>query len=97
MQLYRAERNGTFPKSLKELVPKYLTAVPTDPMSMASRPLGYAVINGSHMLYSVGDNGVDDIAAGTFVPVPADEDRANIPDLVYFLNHGRPAPAASGP
>ena len=58
--LQRSKRQtGRYPGTLKELVPQYLAEIPLDPVDGAAvryRPNA----NGSFLLYSVGDNGVDD-------------------------------------
>jgi len=52
-------RNGTFPTELEALVPRFLSAVPIDPMS--AKPLRYRLnADGSFALYSVGEDGRDD-------------------------------------
>lgn len=52
-------RHGTFPASLTDLVPEFLAAEPYDPMS--GKPLRYRLQpDGTFLLYSVGDDGVDD-------------------------------------
>jgi hypothetical protein len=49
---------GQPPVALKQLVPKYLARVPLDPFS--SRPLIYHPQGTNWLLYSVGQDGVDD-------------------------------------
>jgi hypothetical protein len=51
------EDHQRLPASLQELVPDYLPAVPLDPYS--GQKLLYRVSESSHMLYSVGPDGVD--------------------------------------
>jgi hypothetical protein len=54
-----AIRRGKFPATLDVLVPEFLTAVPVDYMD--GRPLKYQLnADGSHTLYSVGEDGRDD-------------------------------------
>ncbi len=67
---------GAYPKELSELVPKYLAAVPHDPMG--DKPLHYERIDdkessefGWFNLWSVGPNGEDD--AGTMAPSDFDQ------------------------
>lgn len=55
---YRAEHAGAFPASLQDLVPTYLPAVPIDAMS-AGQPIRYRA-GDNPILWSVGDNGIDD-------------------------------------
>ncbi|MCX6925294.1 MAG: hypothetical protein NT154_19100 [Verrucomicrobia bacterium] len=60
-------RHGRFPPDLKALVPEFLTAVPFD--NMSAKSLGYRPqVDGSYVLYSVGDDGKDD--GGDPTPLP---------------------------
>jgi hypothetical protein len=75
-QLYRAN-HGDWPPTLAALVPRYLPAVPQDPMAPDGRPLGYVVVKGGlpgggdrPLVYSVGDNGVDDSTQGGIPTAP---------------------------
>jgi hypothetical protein len=54
---YQSEQ-GRMPQSLDELVPKYLQQVPSDPFS--GRPVIYHTMGTNYLLYSVGEDGVDD-------------------------------------
>jgi hypothetical protein len=54
---YRAER-GSYPAKLAELAPKYVPAVPKDIFNEAD--LHYRREATGYLLYSVGENGVDD-------------------------------------
>jgi hypothetical protein len=58
--LQRAKiRDGQYPATLKELVPQFVAAMPIDPVDGA--PVRYRVNpDGSFLLYSVGENGVDE-------------------------------------
>jgi hypothetical protein len=101
-QLYRAD-HGAWPRTLQALVPQYLPAVPEDPMAPDGRPLGYVIVKGSlpgggdrPLVYSVGDDGVDDSAKGGIPTVPwygwhrgRDEWR----DVTHWV----PAPATTQP
>jgi hypothetical protein len=44
MQLYRADHHSAFPKSLDELVPDYLAAIPRDPFSSNNAAIGYQML-----------------------------------------------------
>jgi hypothetical protein len=57
LRSYQAEQ-GHPPAELKELVPKYLQRVPFDPFS--SKPLIYRPQGTNWLLYSIGEDGVDD-------------------------------------
>lgn len=67
---YRLD-TGHFPKSLDELVPKYLDSVPQDPF--AAGPLRYREDEGGVVIYSVSDDGQDDGGLVTYrVAKPSD-------------------------
>lgn len=53
-------KHGRYPDVLADLVPEYLSAVPEDVFASASTPLIYRRDGDGAMLYSVGENGVDD-------------------------------------
>ena len=60
---YRVER-GRLPATLSDLVPDYLTEVPVDPMAVEA-PLKLGVSqDGRPIVYSVGEDGVDDLGGG---------------------------------
>jgi hypothetical protein len=51
-------QHGNFPEKLAELTPEFLPAVPLDPVD--GKPLRYRRnADGTFLLYSVGDDGVD--------------------------------------
>jgi len=54
--------NGRLPKTLEELVPKFLPQVPADPYD--GQPLRYVVRDGEYVIYSVGKNRADDGGQG---------------------------------
>jgi hypothetical protein len=58
LQAYRRE-HGTYPEGLSALVPGYLKAVPADPYG-SGELLRYFRRGASHVLYSIGPDGVDD-------------------------------------
>ncbi|MDB5353991.1 MAG: hypothetical protein JWN24_444 [Phycisphaerales bacterium] len=60
LHLYARDHAGKLPETLKELVPRYLPMVPSDPLAPDSRPLGYLPHRDPPVLYSVGFNGIDD-------------------------------------
>ncbi len=63
MRFQRAHHQ--YPATLGELVPEYLPQVPTD--FMDGKPLRYKLqADGNFLLYSVGEDGVDDGGDGTF-------------------------------
>ena len=58
--------HGAYPAKLEEFVPAYLPAVPADPFTADGRPMGYVLAEqGTRpIIYSVGEDGVDDTARG---------------------------------
>jgi hypothetical protein len=66
IRMYRLDHDGKYPSDLKELVPKYIPALPADPFAADGRPLTY-IGEPRLVIYSVGENGVDD--GGTTSPV----------------------------
>lgn len=56
---YGVEHSGERPKTLDDLVPKYLPAVPRDPMAV-DQPLKYINNDKKWIVYSVGEDGIDD-------------------------------------
>jgi len=63
IRLFVIDHIGAFPRSLNELVPSYLPAVPMDPMAVGNRPIGYLPRAEHPVIYSVGFNGADDGAS----------------------------------
>ncbi len=57
------QRHGRWPASLNELVPEFLTQLPTDPCN--GRPLCYRRLPDGVVIYSVGEDGVDN--GGTII------------------------------
>jgi hypothetical protein len=72
--------HGQYPTQLSELVPGYVTAVPLDPVDGQSLRYRFQP-DGKFLLYSVGENGVDD--GGN----PAPADHASTKDY-NWLNNG---------
>lgn len=66
-ELHR-RRNGTYPATIAALTPGLLPAVPVDLHDVGGHPLKYMVRDGQVLIYSVGENGVDD--SGTFYKGP---------------------------
>ncbi|BDI30836.1 hypothetical protein CCAX7_28870 [Capsulimonas corticalis] len=50
---------GTYPASLSQLTPRYLSSVPRDPFSPSSSPLQYKQRGETYLLYSVGPDAKD--------------------------------------
>ncbi len=55
--LYRSDHQGAWPATLDELVPAYLSALPSDPLATTEQPIGYS--QERRLLYSVGMDGID--------------------------------------
>jgi hypothetical protein len=71
---YRADHPGEYPKTLSELAPTYIDAIPKDPFT--DGPLHYKSEDGGYLLYSVGRNGKDDGGSGPLhVPDSATEEQ----------------------
>lgn len=70
LERYR-RAHGTYPATLAELVPAYLTAIPLDPWD--GKPIKYLPPDANRqtpILYSVGENQIDNHGDGTLVPAP---------------------------
>ncbi len=61
LSAWRSEHDS-YPKSLSDLVPKYLAVAPTDHFN--DEPLHYSTTPDGYLFYSVGDNGQDDEGRG---------------------------------
>jgi hypothetical protein len=59
---YRAEHDKKYPKSLAEVAPQYIDAIPKDPY--ADGEFHYKLDDDGYLLYSVGANGRDDGGIG---------------------------------
>lgn len=67
LRLYAADHGGSYPRTLDELVPAYLPAVPKDPFAAGDKPLLYSAADPAvPLVYSVGENGADD--GGSLTP-----------------------------
>jgi hypothetical protein len=84
LELYRQE-HGRLPGELSVLVPKYLPHMPQDPFN--GEPLRYGVEGDGYLLYSVGENRVDDGG----VLEKKDDTTAFSPDVGVRMSGERPA------
>lgn len=57
LELFRRD-NGEWPATLAELAPRWIPAVPVDPITGGS--LGYTLVDGAPVVYSLGRDGDDD-------------------------------------
>ena len=87
IRLYEID-HGHRPHTLNELVPDYLPAIPLDPFSPDGAPIGYRPDADPPVLYSVGDDGVDD--GGEFALTDSGTVDRESKDRVLFLNGDRP-------
>jgi hypothetical protein len=60
IRLYQSDHDGQFPRTLEQLVPTYIAAVPRDPFSPGGLPLQYRAAP-APMIYSAGEDGNDDV------------------------------------
>jgi len=81
--------HGSLPDTLDELVPDYLASVPEDPFAESPGPLIYRPDRAEPVLYSVGENGIDD---GGDYPFKG-RDCSPRCDIVFFLNGNPDGPA----
>lgn len=58
VERYRAANGGKPPRSLEELMPRYLVAIPSDPID--GKPLRFKPREQGYVVYAVGSNGKDD-------------------------------------
>lgn len=78
IRLYAVEHEGRLPGKLEELVPKYLPAVPVDPMAGDGSRMKYIAEGDKPRAYSVGTDGRDD--GGVMSEI-----RRNPQDIVFHL------------
>jgi hypothetical protein len=86
IRFYRFDHHGHWPRSLDELTPKYLPAIPKDPFSPNASPFRYKPdAAGGPIIYSVGEDGIDD--GGSEQPISKNliPDTWNGKDAVYHL------------
>ena len=60
LRLYALDHDNQLPAMLQELVPKYLPALPGDPMALGAPPMRYIPDAADPRIYSAGSNGKDD-------------------------------------
>lgn len=103
LRWYSCDHSGQLPASLDALVPQYLPSVPQDICAASGTRIGYVPAATQPFVYSVGRNGVDDLAAGGWTaPSNASvDDRFRMPDLVWYVGPPRPttppAPIGTSP
>ncbi len=87
IRLYEID-HGRWPSALSDLVSEYLPTIPADPFADDGRPISYCPDATPPVLYSIGQDGVDDGGAYTFRKgggINWDE-----LDMPFFLDGNRP-------
>lgn len=103
MRWYAVEHNGKFPEQLEELVPKYLPAIPKDPLAAGDPLLKYLPNPQDLIIYSAGVDGRDDNGSESLMypnkKYRPDMDMSwELKDRVVHLNRQpRPEPPAPEP
>jgi hypothetical protein len=94
IQRFKLRNSGVPPTSLSELSPEFLKAPTRDPMT--GKPLLYHPLpDGSYLLYSTGEDGVDD--GGDPTPINSEPpELLNAKDMVWST-HGRPLSPSQTP
>jgi hypothetical protein len=94
-RLFAADHDGRLPRTLEELVPAYLPAVPLDPLAAGGRPLGYVSAEkdpAKPRVYSVGPNGVDDGGAEADPKLSRRQQEAMRDEVRHLKRQPRPEP-----
>jgi hypothetical protein len=84
LRLYAADHAGRLPGTLADLVPAYLPALPLDPFA-SNKPLNYLPDAANPLLYSVGENGLDEQGNASPIHPRNDPSRWECYDAVYHL------------
>lgn len=92
---YACEHRGELPARLEDLVPRYLPAVPLDPLA-DGRPLGYHGDAARPIVYSVGDNGADDNGHEPDRNAPRMEWASRSDQVMHLRRRPRPEPFPEG-
>ena len=97
--LYKADHGGGLPRTLVELVPEYLPAVPIDPMTAGGKPIGYVPDLKRPYVYNAGENRRDDGGRRKDRTVPWSIEKDRIDDVLDLVSDPRREPedeAAAG-
>lgn len=92
IRLYEID-HGQRPRTLAELVPTYLPAVPLDPFVADGRTVSYLPDAPTPILYCVGLDGADD--GGEYILTDSGGIDGDLKDQPFFLNGDRPRPPFS--
>ncbi len=87
IRLYEID-HGARPTRLGDLVPEYLPAVPKDPFAEDNKALSYLPDAPRPLLYSIGDNEIDQ--GGKYGENPDKAPEWGYFDMPFFLNANRP-------
>ncbi|MFM1919948.1 MAG: hypothetical protein RLZZ303_1582 [Candidatus Hydrogenedentota bacterium] len=85
--------NSGSPESLNDLVPVYIRELPLDPFT--DEPMRYELLDGGFMVYSVGDNLVDDNGVKRIEAGP-NQEPVRMADVVYQVGGLRDAKEGEG-
>ena len=94
-RLFAADHDERLPRTLEELVPDYLPAVPIDPMAGGGKPLGYVNAEKDPVkprVYSVGPNGIDQGGTEGDVKLPRRQYEAMRDEVRHLKRQPRPEP-----
>jgi hypothetical protein len=92
IRIYRADHDGAWPATLDVLALRYIPALPKDPFDPAGKPLRYLPLAGRQVIYSVGKDGLDDLASGRWTLPPQRVDEPfRCPDYVFEISPLFPA------
>lgn len=99
-RLYQSDHDGAWPPSLEALVPRYLPAVPIDPLSPDARPMRYLLAGGGKrpIVYCMGEDRIEGALVETKI---SDEPQYDWKPRLAFqwrdLSRFVPAPLTAGP
>ena len=80
---YGAEHQGKLPTTAEELVSSYLPGIPDDAMGAGNR---IAYVPSRKMVYSVGENGIDDGGSETLAKERPESSRWDFRDAIVHLD-----------
>jgi hypothetical protein len=92
---FARDHGGAMPASLAELKTRYVPFVPFDPMAAGGKPLGMNSAGERCVIYSVGDDGIDDGGNEVAVGARGGAGRWERRDFVVQLKGKRQAPVAA--
>jgi len=87
--------HGQYPKSLKELVPSYLKAIPTDPFTN-SASLSYGLVGKKYVLYSIGPDGQNNGGTASADGKKQPKNPGNKPGGLSWISNGSTGDIVAG-